>query len=46
MNVFDEFFWTLKKDILKLFELIPDNFIKYNFYYLFKSKNNLSINYI
>ena len=38
MNIFDEFFWTLKKDILKLFELIPDNFIKYNFYYLFKSK--------
>lgn len=37
MNIFHEFFWTSKKNILKIFELIPDNFIKYNFYYLFKS---------
>tara|TARA_B100002019_G_scaffold263195_1_gene251125 strand:- start:5092 stop:5871 length:780 start_codon:yes stop_codon:yes gene_type:complete len=37
MNLLYESIWTVKKNILSLFELIPDNFIKYYFYYLFKS---------
>jgi len=38
MKPIKEFIWHLKKNLLSLFELIPDNHLKYNFYYLFKSK--------
>lgn len=36
LNPFYEISWQIKKELLKLYELIPDNFIKYHIYYLFK----------
>ena len=36
MKFTDEMIWILKKNLLKIFELIPDNFIKYHLYYLLK----------
>lgn len=36
LNIIYEIIWQIKKELLNLYELIPDNFIKYHIYYLFK----------
>lgn len=38
MNSFVEYKWHIKRYLLSIFELIPDNYLKYKFYYLFKKK--------
>lgn len=36
LNFTTEIKWRIKKNLLKLFEMIPDNLIKYKLYYFFK----------
>lgn len=38
MNSFVEFKWHIKRKLLSLLELIPDNYLKFTIYYLFKAK--------
>ena len=38
MSSFVEFKWHIKRKLLSLIELIPDNYLKYKIYNLFKSK--------